>query len=50
MARKPNYDFERRERQRLKELKNTARAEAKVKPATDETAAEVPADATRGSE
>jgi hypothetical protein len=31
MARKPNYDFERRERERLKNEKNAARAEAKVK-------------------
>ena len=29
MARKPNYDFERRERQRLKALKNAERAAAK---------------------
>jgi hypothetical protein len=36
MARKPNYDFERRERERLKALKNAARAEAKLKPATEE--------------
>jgi hypothetical protein len=35
MARKPNYDFERRERERLKNIKNAARAEAKLKP-TDE--------------
>ena len=35
MARKPNYDFERRERERLKSLKNAARAEAKVKAATE---------------
>jgi hypothetical protein len=35
MARKPNYDFERRERERLKTLKNAARAEAKLKPADE---------------
>jgi hypothetical protein len=29
MARKPNYDFERRERQRLKALKNAEKAAAK---------------------
>lgn len=44
MARKPNYDFERRERERLKALKNAARAEAKQKPATDEAPAKVPGD------
>ena len=45
MARKPNYDFERRERERLKNLKNAARAEAKLKPATDEVVVETPDDA-----
>ena len=40
MARKPNYDFERRERERLKTIKNAARAEAKLKPATEDAAAE----------
>jgi hypothetical protein len=29
MARKPNYEFERRERERLKAIKNTERASAK---------------------
>jgi hypothetical protein len=48
MARKPNYDFERRERERLKNLKNAARAEAKLKPPADEVAAEV-SDDTSGS-
>jgi hypothetical protein len=46
MARKPNYDFERKERERLKNEKNAARAEAKLRsaaegapaPATDEVA------------
>ena len=33
MARKPNYDFERRERDRLKQLKNAAKAEEKLKAA-----------------
>lgn len=42
MARKPNYDFERKERERLKSLKNAARAEAKLKPPVEE----VPADAS----
>jgi hypothetical protein len=36
MARKPNYDFERKERERLKNLKNTARAEAKIRPQSDD--------------
>jgi hypothetical protein len=36
MARKPNYDFERRERERLKSEKNAARAEAKIKPITED--------------
>ena len=40
MARKPNYDFERKERERLKTLKNAARAEAKLKPATDDAPAD----------
>ncbi|HEV7344498.1 MAG TPA: hypothetical protein VGN60_02580 [Devosia sp.] len=35
MARQPNYDFERRERERLKKLKNEERAEAKRKATTD---------------
>ena len=38
MARKPNYDFERKERERLKALKNAARKEAKAKPAEEEPA------------
>lgn len=42
MARKPNYDFERRERERLKREKNAQRAEAKLKPDVAE-AAETPA-------
>jgi len=29
MARKPNYEFERRERERLKAIKNAEKAEAK---------------------
>ena len=45
MARKPNYDFERKERERLKSLKNAARAEAKLKPPVDDTAAAVADDA-----
>jgi hypothetical protein len=36
MARKPNYDFERKERERLKNLKNAARAEAKLKAPAEE--------------
>lgn len=45
MARKPNYDFDRRERERLKNLKNAAKAEAKAKPAADDEPAVVPDDA-----
>ncbi len=45
MARKPNYDFERKERERLKALKNAARAEAKLKPQADDAATEAPDDA-----
>lgn len=33
MARKPNYDFERKERERLKKQKNDERAKAKLTPA-----------------
>ena len=33
MARKPNYDFERKERERLKKKKNEERALAKLEPA-----------------
>jgi hypothetical protein len=36
-ARTPNYDFDRRERERLKKQKAADRAEAKLKPAADET-------------
>lgn len=32
MARKPNYDFERKERERLKKQKNEERARAKLAP------------------
>ena len=32
MARKPNYDFERKERERLKKKKNEERAQAKLEP------------------
>ncbi|MEO7223204.1 MAG: hypothetical protein ABIY37_12085 [Devosia sp.] len=46
MARKPNYDFERKERERLKALKNAARAEAKLKPPADDAATEAPDDTT----
>ena len=40
MPRKPNYDFERKERERLKNLKKAARAEAKLKPQDEERPAE----------
>jgi hypothetical protein len=42
MARKPNYDFERRERERLKAIKNAARAEAKLKPPASDEPVETP--------
>lgn len=45
MARKPNYDFERKERERLKNLKNAARAEAKLKPPADDVPTENPGEA-----
>lgn len=35
MARQPNYDFERKERERLKKQKSAERAEAKHKPAAE---------------
>ena len=35
MAKQPNYDFERRDRERLKKQKNADRAEAKLKPTTE---------------
>ena len=42
MARKPNYDFERKERERLKNQKNAARAEAKLKAAAEDAPADAP--------
>jgi hypothetical protein len=45
MARKPNYDFERKERERLKRLKNAARAEAKLKEPADGVERVVPDEA-----
>jgi hypothetical protein len=42
MPRKPNYDFERKERERLKSEKNAARAKAKAKPAKDDAHSELP--------
>jgi hypothetical protein len=45
MPRKPNYDFERRERERLKAEKNAARAKEKAKPQTEgEAAPDAPKD------
>ena len=38
MARTPNYNFERSERERLKKLKKAERAEAKAKPAAEDNA------------
>ena len=36
MPRKPNYDFERKERERIKNEKKAARASEKVKPVNPE--------------
>ena len=36
MPRKPNYDFERKERERIKNEKKATRASEKVKPANPE--------------
>jgi hypothetical protein len=47
MARKPNYDFERKERERLKAQKNAARAEAKLKSAAEDAPAETADDAQK---
>jgi hypothetical protein len=47
MARKPNYDFERKERERLKNAKNAARAEAKLKAASEDAPAEAPDETTK---
>jgi len=46
MPKKPNYDFEKRERERLKSLKKLARANEKagVRTADAETAEETPPD------
>ena len=43
MARKPNYDFERREREKAKAAKTAERIKAKAKPELDETASDTPA-------
>jgi hypothetical protein len=40
MPKKPNYDFDRRERERLKREKNAARAEAKKAEQVSATPAE----------
>jgi len=44
MARKPNYDFERKERERLKNLKKAARAEEKQKAPEDQVVEKAGAD------
>lgn len=49
MPRKPNYDFERRERERLKQEKNAARAEEKRKANETAPTTETP-DAPEDSE
>jgi hypothetical protein len=38
MARTPNYNFERSERERLKKLKKAERAESKAKPVAEDNA------------
>lgn len=43
MARKPNYDFERKERERLKKLKKADRAETKHQRPTSEPEKAAPA-------
>jgi hypothetical protein len=48
MARAPNYDFERKERERLKRLKNAERAEAKLKRPADEVKSSVRDDGPTG--
>jgi hypothetical protein len=52
MARKPNYDFERKERERLKQQKNAARNEEKLKAKQDPNAPapDAPADDTDAKE
>jgi len=42
MAKKPNYDFERRERERLKKKKNEERALAKQAPGSADDGAKSP--------
>ena len=44
MARKPNYNFERSERERIKKLKKAERVEAKVKPAAEGSETAAPAE------
>jgi hypothetical protein len=46
MARAPNYNFERQERERLKKQKNAERAEAKLKSPVEETKADPSNDAS----
>lgn len=41
MARTPNYNFERQERERLKKQKNAERAQAKLKPVVEDSEAAV---------
>ncbi|SDG74592.1 hypothetical protein [Pelagibacterium luteolum] len=47
MPQKPNYDFERKERERLKALKKAARADAKTKPVEDRPDGDTPGLAER---
>jgi hypothetical protein len=50
MPRKPNYDFERKERERLKQQKNAARAEEKLKSAEQRQGENTPPPATPAPE
>jgi hypothetical protein len=47
MARTPNYNFERQERDRLKKLKNAERAQAKLKPSVEAPETAVPDEASK---
>ncbi len=48
MARKPNYEFERRERDRLKQIKNAEKAAAKKEAKAARTAGRADADDSSG--
>lgn len=50
MPKKPNYDFERRERERLKKQKNEERAQAKLKAVPTDDPVSGAADQPSGEE